>query len=151
MRAAMKRAYDDDVLAVPQHDINRYVHIVAPPPGIEGARVRAIAGGEKDFKRRSESAQLRRSDGVWFHFTITVAEGRGKALDLLAYTFEVAYPDGHVPEFIRFDLNPPGHPNEAREMRSHMHPGREDLRLPAPVLDPLEALHLMLRMEIVTK
>jgi hypothetical protein len=32
-----------------------------------------------------------------------------------------------------------------------MHPGRDDLQLPAPVLDPLEALDLMLTLEIVTK
>jgi hypothetical protein len=57
----------------------------------------------------------------------------------------------HRPSFIRFDLNPPGHPNEERELRAHLHPGCDDLLLPSLILEPLEALELMLTPPIVEK
>lgn len=63
------------------------------------------------------SAQLSADVGV-------VLKPEGEQLALLGYNFERVFADGHV-EFIRFDLNPVGHANEARELRAHMHPGHD--------------------------
>lgn len=143
LRARLKAAYDGGVLVVPQHEIYRCVQLVEPPnlPS-NSPSTKAIAGGIKDFQRRRESAQLVRSDGLWFHFTLAVEETRDK-LVLLAYDFELVRP-GKIPPFVRFDLNPLGHDNDSRFLRSHLHPGNEDVVLPAPILEPLEALELML-------
>ena len=117
IRSALKHAADEDVLAIGPSDIYRYVTEVEPPPALRAAtagRPRAIAGGPKDFKRRPESQALVRCDGAWFHFTLTVVENANRPLELVAYDFELVYPDGHLPSFIRFDLNQQGHPNQAR-------------------------------------
>jgi hypothetical protein len=152
LRAALKRAYDTGDFRVPQQEIYKYVNFADPPPETRPlGEVRAIVGGVKDFSRAPESIQLCRTDGAWFHFTLLLEEQRRECIRLLAYDFELVYPDGHRPWFVRFDLNPPGHPNEAREIRSHLHPGSEDLMVPSPILEPLEAIHLMLSLPIVTK
>jgi hypothetical protein len=152
IRSRLKQASDQQILAVAQHDIYRYVDEVEPPREARGmGTVRAIAGGVKDFKRQVESIQLQRADGAWFHFTLTVAETEGGPLDLLAYDFELVYPDGHQPRFLRFDLNLPGHANDSRELRSHLHPGCDDLLVPAPILHPFEAIDLMLNLPVVAR
>jgi hypothetical protein len=152
VRAALKEASDDRVLGVSQYEIHRYVNFADPPPQTPRLLdIHAIAGGVKDFSRARESIQLCRTDGAWFHFTLLVQEHRRDPMRLLAYDFELVYPDGHLPWFVRFDLNLPGHPNAARGVRSHLHPGRDDLLVPAPILEPLEAIQLMLSLPIVHK
>jgi hypothetical protein len=46
--------------------------------------------------------------------------------------------------FLRFDLNLPAHRNEQRELRCHLHPGSDDLLLPAPTMHSHELLWLFL-------
>jgi len=99
-----------------------------------------IIGGTKDFKRRRTSARLFRHDGAWLHFTMTLRQ-TDTAIELLGYNFELVYPPGHRPAWIRFDLNFEDHPNE---IRSHLHPDNADIIVPAPVMTPTEILHLML-------
>ena len=65
-------------------------------------------------------------------------------LQLLAYDFELRFPEAQVPGWIRIDLNLPGHDNEEDGLRSHLHPGNDDLQAPAPLLSPLELLDLFL-------
>ena len=43
------------------------------------------------------------------------------------------------------DANEPGHSNEERGLRSHMHPGNDDLLVPAPVLSPTELIDVLVR------
>jgi hypothetical protein len=86
-----------------------------------------IVGAIKDFGRDPANARLIRDDGAWLHFTITALEAADR-LQILAYDFELVFPDGHTPPFFRIDLNLPGHENEEREMRSHLHPGHDDLQ-----------------------
>ena len=45
--------------------------------------------------------------------------------------------------FLRFDLNLPEHRNEYRELRCHLHPGSDDIIVPAPKLSPIEMLTLL--------
>lgn len=81
---------------------------------------------------------------AWFHFTLTVAPRHGQQLDLVAYDFELVFPDGSHPLFIRFDLNPPEHHNEDEGLRSHVHPGTDDFSAPSPLMSPLEILDVLL-------
>lgn len=58
--------------------------------------------------------------------------------------FELYYPSKQPIWFVRFDMNQPGHDNEDLGLRSHVHPGHEDLLLPGAVLSPVEALSFLL-------
>ncbi|HET7504851.1 MAG TPA: hypothetical protein VFK02_27700, partial [Kofleriaceae bacterium] len=62
----------------------------------------------------------------------------------LAYGFEVYFPSRDPIAFVRFDLNLRGHDNDESGLRSHLHPGNDDLQLPSPVLTPAEGLLLVL-------
>jgi hypothetical protein len=46
--------------------------------------------------------------------------------------------------FLRFDYNLPAHRNEEREIRCHLHPGSDDILVPAPLMSPLEMLALFI-------
>ncbi|WP_437765087.1 hypothetical protein WMF27_31820 [Sorangium sp. So ce281] len=136
------------VLGTSQNEINKWVKLDPKDnpndPERPAVGPHIIVGGVKDFRREPESAHLVRGDGAWIHFTITVNWDGRKRLSLIAYDFEIVFPPGHSPRFIRVDLNEPGHENETRELRSHIHPGNDDLLLPAPVLAPAEILHYFL-------
>ena len=151
IKAALATAYGDDLLTTPPEVIHKCI----PKPVVDRNLVMISGGlvdGKKPFGPRTpDKARLVRSDGAWLHFTLTlecVREGKhkGKAVDALwAYDFELVLPDGHTPPFVRFDLNEPGHPNELREIRSHMHPGNDDLLLPAPIMTPCELIDVLVR------
>jgi hypothetical protein len=93
-----------------------------------------IFGGVKNQGRDESLPHFRRDDGAWFDFSITVREAGG-TVELLAYDFEIRLPPGMGASFLRFDLNLPGHPNE---LRCHLHPGSDELLLPAPLMSPSE-------------
>lgn len=141
-------AFNEGHLRTGPADIYKWVkldpkeHPNDPNPAIVGPH--ALMGGEKDFKRDPRRARLKRDDGAWIHFTITVDWDGLERITLLAYDFEIVFPQGHNPPFLRIDLNPVGHPNEGRELRSHLHPGNDDLLVPAPVMTPEEILHLFI-------
>ena len=106
-----------------------------------------IFGAKKDFDRLTEPAnpneKLVRHDGAVIHFTLTVKEDAGP-LELIAYDFELYYPSKQPIWFIRFDMNQPQHKNEDLGLRSHVHPGHEDLLIPGVMLSPAEALSFLL-------
>lgn len=141
IRRALKDALDRDHLKIPHEFI--FKHVQLEQSGDDEAEF-LISGGPKDFRRSTESARLIRDDLAWLHFTLTVRQHERVRLEILAYDFELVFSDGHVPPFIRFDLNLPGHANEERELRSHLHPGNDDLQLPAPVMTPEELIELLL-------
>ncbi len=108
-----------------------------------------ILGGDKDFKRTDDQRSFRRADGAWFTFSITVRSLTRNRIELVAYDFELCFPErGHheapLPRFIRFDLNEPGHANDTKGLRCHVHPGHDDLSAPAPLMSPTELLDLFL-------
>lgn len=84
-------------------------------------------------------AHFQRTDGGWFAFRFTLVVGR-----LDSYSCQICFPDGAPPRFLRFDLDSTGKAHEQEGLRCHMHPGANDLRVPAPVLHPLELLDLLL-------
>jgi hypothetical protein len=147
IKRTLLKAYDDDFLETPQAKIHEFV----PKPIVEGDKVKITGGlvdGKKPFARMPDQARIKRWDGAWLHFTLTLrCSEKGKKLveELWAYDFELVFPDGHSPAFVRFDLNEPGHENEGREIRSHMHPANDDLLVPAPVMSPEELLDVLIR------
>lgn len=147
MREHLISASDEGLLETPAHDIFNLLKLSASPID-KRPEYRGIYGGEKDLKRTGARRHFRRRDGAWFFFTITVRSRRGQSLQLIAYDFELCFPPTapgaeRLPRFVRFDLNQPGHNNESIGLRSHMHPGHDDLSAPAPLMSPLELLDLV--------
>lgn len=119
--------------------------------------------GPANFHRVQQAGNhLLRDDGAWFDFHLTFRDAAPATL--IAYGFELRLPVSatsnptspagdptvqaaaisRLPPWIRYDLNRPGHTNHGRDLRSHLHPGHDDLQLPAPVLFPEELVHLCL-------
>ncbi|MBL9107507.1 MAG: hypothetical protein JNL82_41860 [Myxococcales bacterium] len=141
IRRVLKDALDSDLLKIAEDVIHKHVQLERS--GDDDCEY-VIFGGPKDFRRDDASARLIRDDLAWLHFTLTVRQHAPGRLEMLGYDFEIVFPDGHIPPFIRFDLNLPGHTNELRELRSHLHPGNDELQLPAPVMTPGEMLELLI-------
>lgn len=139
MRDALRSWSDDGLLANEPADAFRFINRSSTA---DGAVVLEVCG--VNFERDPTQRHFRRDDGAWFDFRMTVRERRGRPLELLAYGFEIRFQPQHGgPAWIRFDLNPPGHDNDARGIRSHMHPATDDWSVPAPSLSPIEVLHLL--------
>jgi hypothetical protein len=152
LRAQLVAASNEGLVAEPPEKIFKFVRLlVEPPPQIlEHLRQRklhdrafCIVGGEKNQQRDPGVPHFKRHDGAWFDFSITVRE-RDEQLELLAYDFELRFPPGSGVPFLRLDLNLPGHDNDARDLRCHLHPGADDLQVPAPLMTPPELLALFL-------
>lgn len=149
LRARVAKAFEAGILD------KSYAHIIWSKPLPRRGRAREVAvwgGVEVNQKRDPALPHFRRSDGAWFDFHLelreydgTLSEHRGD-LELLGYGYELRFPPtlGCAVPWVRFDLNPPGHPNEARSVRAHFHPGDEDLQAPSAILHPDEALDLLL-------
>jgi hypothetical protein len=149
----LRQASDALVLSTSPGDILKHVQLLPEPvPSVRG-RLREldlhagasciVVGAEKNQQRNESLPHLRRDDGAWFDFTITVREQSGR-VELLAYDFELRLPPGHGTPFLRFDLNLPSHRNEERDLRSHLHPGCDDILVPAPLMTPSELLFVCL-------
>lgn len=148
MRDYLLDAADKGDLKMKPHEVLQALKRKRSPLG-DPPEFTGIYGGEKDLKRTGDKPHFRRPDGAWFFFTLTVRTRKGQPLELLAYDFELNFPQhpsgaDRFPRFLRFDLNQPGHRNESRELRAHMHPGHDDLIAPAPMLSPLELLDLFI-------
>jgi hypothetical protein len=72
-------------------------------------------------------------------FGITLRESSA-GCRVVAYRFHLELGTARRPTFYRFDLNDHTHASPLLEPRSHVHPGSDDIRLPFPVLKPLEIL-----------
>jgi hypothetical protein len=120
------------------HEIHKLLKITKPTKGIV-----EITGGERNFKRLKEIPHLERVDGCWFDFAILVNENYNPA-EIIAFDFEIRFLENNSIKFLRFDLNLPGHDNQERGIRFHIHPGSDDLMLHSPPMSPLEILHLFL-------
>jgi hypothetical protein len=72
-------------------------------------------------------------------FGIEIRETQGRC-SLVAYRFHLSLPDGMSPSFYRFDLNPKAHGSPLTEPRAHYHVAMEHVRLPSPLLTPVEVL-----------
>ena len=143
----LREAHQDEFLMTSMAEIHQCV-----PRPVLGDEVKIYGGlvGErrdkKDFSRLPSSARLKRDDDAWLHFTLTLkCDKKGRVVEMPAYDFELVFPDDHQPRFVRYDLNEEGHENDRRWVRCHLHPGNDDLMLPAPVMSPEELLDVLLR------
>ena len=143
-------------------DIRRYLLQAADDKLLDGGQARVhdllkfdshrngkhviTVGDVRNFRRDSSLPHFRRTeDHAWFDFLLVLAE-RARSVEILLYDFELRLPiEGGGCSFIRFDLNPPDHDNEADGLRSHMHINSDDdgMSVPAPVLSPYELLDAM--------
>lgn len=142
LRRHLLDACDARALATKEAEVFKFLKLAESPFGDRDQR--AILGGEKDLKRQGRLPCFVRRDGARLHFTITVTQRPGEPLFLFAYDFELIFRPGLEPRFVRFDLNEQGHDNEQNGIRSHMHPGHDDLQMPAPLLHPIELLDLLI-------
>ncbi|WP_437590076.1 hypothetical protein [Sorangium sp. So ce1000] len=104
-----------------------------------------VVGTVRNFARTKELPHFTRTDGGWFDFQLQGRERDG-VVDIVAYDFELRLPPNSGFDFLRFDLNPPGHENDDGGLRSHLHLNADDdgLAAPAPVMSPYEILDLFL-------
>ncbi len=140
IRRHLVRASDAGRLRDPPEHVFRWAKLTDAPA--HGPAAHAIVGGEKNFARTRDKAHFTRSDGAWFDFSLTIRERHGEPVELVAYNFEMRFPDQTTPAWLRLDLNPPGHGNEAGGHRAHLHPAADDLTLPYAALHPIETLDM---------
>jgi hypothetical protein len=136
-------ANDEGILQTKLQDIHKFLKITYPDKNKVQILGGGREGGERNFNRSKDIPHFERLDGCWFDFTITVDE-IPKPAEIIGFSFEIRFPDGYSVRFLRFDLNLPGHDNETRRMRFHVHPGSDDLMIHSPPMSPLEILHLFL-------
>jgi hypothetical protein len=152
IQSKLLSACDEGHLAMKPEEVYAVLKL-SDPPREAPPECAGIYGGEKDFKRSGDKPCLRRPDGAWFVFSITVRSLTPKQIELIAYDFELCFPAGSqeeagLPRFVRFDLNGPAHANDAKGLRCHVHPGHDDLSAPAPLMSPVELLDLFLTGEL---
>ena len=75
--------------------------------------------------------------GSRLSFFVELREGNGRC-SLVRYRFQLNLPESQSPSFYRFDLNEKAHERPLIEPRCHYHLGVDNVRLPCPVLTPLE-------------
>ena len=100
-------------------------------------------GGPKNFKRSKDIPHFSRSDGCWFDFAIIIDQAP-KSAEIIGFDFEIRFPEAVPIQFVRFDLNLPGHDNQSDGLRFHLHPSCDDFMIHSPPMSPLEILHLFL-------
>lgn len=136
----LTRAFNSGRLKDPLTHILKHLRLDMYTEGftIYGARL-----GQANFSRTRDQPHFTRSDGVWFDFLIA---GRPciAGVEIVAYSCELRFPEAIAafPRFVRFDLNPPGHANEAPGLRCHVHPGHDDLQAASPLMRPLDLVDL---------
>ena len=136
----LTRAFNSGRLTDPLTHILKHLRLDTRSEGftIYGARL-----GQANFARTRDQPHFTRSDGAWFDFLVA---GRPctAGVELLAYSCEIRFPDAltSFPRFVRFDLNLPGHANEAPGLRCHVHPGHDDLQAASPLMHPLDIVDL---------
>mgnify|MGYP001795776580 CR=1 FL=1 len=108
-----------------------------------GKNIKNLMGGELNFKRRKELAHFERFDGAWFDFGILIDETNKPAI-VIGFHFEIRFLEENPIKFLRFDLNLPGHNNQDKGKRFHIHPGTDDFMIHSPPMSPVEILHLFL-------
>lgn len=145
VRVLLVRAIREDALQNGMYAVKKLLRLTPDPE--HGRSYWVLTGGPIDFRRAAEpDPEMRfvRTDGGIVHFHMTLRECDARSIEVLAYGFEVYFPSQDPIPFVRFDLNFRGHGNDEAGLRSHLHPGNDDLQLPSPVLEPLEALLLVL-------
>lgn len=135
----LNQASNEGILATKLHEIHRLLKLAESKQ--DGANVYEILGGQRNFKRRVDIPHFKRADGCWFDFSILIDQ-QARNVEIIAFDFEIRFPEKMPVRFLRFDLNPPGHGNDDRGMRFHLHPGSDDLMIHSLPMSPLEIVNL---------
>jgi hypothetical protein len=77
--------------------------------------------------------------GARLSFGLTLREVDGRS-EVVSFRYHYVLPDGHSPQYLRFDLLDVPHPDPLAEPRCHLHPGIDDVRIPFSVHHPIEIL-----------
>ncbi|GAB4288488.1 MAG: hypothetical protein Fur0025_22640 [Oscillatoriaceae cyanobacterium] len=139
----LNKASDEEVLKTKPHEIHNLLKLEKSEK--DGKGVYEIIGGppKRNIKRTRNLPHFERFDGCWFDFTILIDQ-HPKSAEIFGFSFEIRFPDDYPVKFLRIDLNTPGHNNDMRGMRFHVHPGSDDFRIHSAPMSPLEILHLFL-------
>ena len=142
IRTYLIKASDHGLILEAQSVVHRDLLFAGPDSKVF---LHISVGNVRNYNRTKELPHFSRQDGGWFDFQLQVKEEDGRA-DIVAYDFELRLPPGAGFEFVRFDLNPPGHENQKHGLRSHFHINADDdgLVAPSPVMSPFEILDLFL-------
>jgi hypothetical protein len=140
---ALNHAHDEGFLATKLFEIQKLLQMTP-----QDRKQVVILGGTKNFKRSKDIPHFNRVDGCWFDFAITINEVR-KPAEIIGFDFEIRFPETDPIKkdpikFVRFDLNLPGHDNQADGLLFHLHPSSDDFMVHSPPMSPLEILHLFL-------
>jgi hypothetical protein len=139
----LKQAHDEGFLDTKLSEIYQLLRIIPQ----DRRQVMILGGlekaGTKNFNRSQDMPHFSRVDGCWFDFSIIIDESREPA-EIIGFNFEIRFPESVPIKFFRFELNLPGHHNQANGLRFHVHPGSDDIRVNSPPMSPLEILHLFL-------
>jgi hypothetical protein len=135
---ALNHAHDEGILATKLSEIRKLLQMTS-----QDRKQVVILGGTKNFKRSKDIPHFARVYGCWFDFAITIDEVR-KPAEIIGFDFEIRFPEAVPIHFFRFDLNLPGHDNQADGLRFHLHPSSDDFMVHSPPMSPLEILHLFL-------
>ena len=119
LRDRLRTASDTGQISNPVAEVLRFVQVTR-----NGAdEVIAVPRGTRNFKRDDAADHFERDDGAHFDLAITLRDR-----EVVAWSFELRFPlewdDG--PRWVRFDLNHPGHANDERGLRCHVHLGSDD-------------------------
>jgi hypothetical protein len=139
----LNMASDEGILAATQTELRGLIKLTPQPK--QGKNVTAVMVGAatKNFKRDPAQPHIRRQDGSWFDFSILVDETQ-KPADIIGFDFEMRFPEGFPVDFLRYDLNTPGHNNQDDGLRFHIHPGSDDLMIHSAPIEPIEILQQFL-------
>ncbi len=138
IRTALVAASDEGILRTGPGDIYKWLR----KDGGDG-EVLLVNGGEGFDKGQPAGEFFLFKDGARLSFSLAV-DYRTRPPRLMSYRFFLRLPSGGQPAFVRLDLNPGLKESALVEPRSHIHPGHDDVRLPAPVMSPLEILGTLL-------
>ena len=133
---------DERLLVTPLEDILGHVRLLTNENKTD--QVIECPIGRRNFGRRKDLPHFFRDDGAWFDFAVTLRND-----EVIAYSFELRLPDDSPdgPDWVRFDLNPPGHDNDQRGMRSHLHLGSDDdgMSISYPRQCPVQLMKFMVK------
>jgi hypothetical protein len=104
----------------------------------ESNGVTSIALGPT-FDKGPTNGHFHFESGGRLSFGLTLRE-HDRGSQLVSFRYHYHFPDGASPKYLRFDLNQASHADPLVEPRCHLHPGRDDVRIPLSLHDPFEIL-----------
>lgn len=148
MRQTLENAHAEGLLQQATHQIKLLYRCTEP----DARGVLVITGGKR-AETWGADEQFARNDGARFNFVVVARYAKATVPELIAYHFNLAFPDAHAPAFVRFDCNEAQFADASRNaarspLRCHTHPGHAQMTVPSPVLSPLEVLDILLRQHL---